>query len=360
MRKLLSILILTLFFSSTRAQTTAIPDSNFEQELINLGLDTIPMDGNVLTANIDTLTNLSIINKNITDLTGIEDFSALEILNCSNNQLPNLNVTQNTALTYLNCAQNQLTSIDLSQNISLVQLHCYDNQIIALDITQNNSLSHLVCWLNQLTGLDVSQNTSLIWLDCMFNQITGLNINQNPALTFLQCNDNDINALNISNNSLITELYVNNNRLNCLNIKNGNNTLLTDLRTSSNPNLTCIEVDDVNFSNTNWTGSTYFFDNWASFSTSCSNSCAVSVGKEISNKSNLYPNPTIGSINIELGEVLENPTVIISNNLGQIISTKDFKTTSFINVNLNAPKGIYFIQIKTKNREFIRKKILKK
>ena len=36
---------------------------------------------------------------NISDLTGIEAFTALTILNCAGNQLSSLNVSQNTALT---------------------------------------------------------------------------------------------------------------------------------------------------------------------------------------------------------------------------------------------------------------------
>ena len=35
-----SLVFLFLFFSATYAQTTAIPDANFEQALIDLGIDT--------------------------------------------------------------------------------------------------------------------------------------------------------------------------------------------------------------------------------------------------------------------------------------------------------------------------------
>ena len=41
-----------------------------------------------------------------------------------------------------------------------------------------------------------------------------------------------------------------------------------------NPNLSCIEVDDVNYSTTNWTN----IDSWANFSTDCGNSgCSLSI-----------------------------------------------------------------------------------
>ena len=68
---------------------TCIPDNNFEQALINLGYDTV-LDDYVTTANINTVTNLFIQNKGITNLTGIEGFTALTTLNCGYNLLTNL------------------------------------------------------------------------------------------------------------------------------------------------------------------------------------------------------------------------------------------------------------------------------
>ena len=105
------------------SQYTAIPDQNFEQALIDLGYDNV-IDGQVLTSNIDVITYLYVSNRNITDLTGIEDFTALTELYCSYNLLTNLDVSQNTALTRLACQNNQLTNLDVSQNIALTYLSC--------------------------------------------------------------------------------------------------------------------------------------------------------------------------------------------------------------------------------------------
>jgi Leucine-rich repeat (LRR) protein len=56
---------------------------------------------------------------NISNLTGIEAFTALTYLDCRVNQLTSLDVSQNTALTLLSCEGNQLTSLDVSQNTAL-------------------------------------------------------------------------------------------------------------------------------------------------------------------------------------------------------------------------------------------------
>jgi Leucine-rich repeat (LRR) protein len=83
-------------------QQTYVPDDNFEQALINLGYDNV-LDDSVLTANINTIDSLTIGGLNISDLTGIEDFTYLTVLYCVDNQLTNLDVTQNNALNILFC-----------------------------------------------------------------------------------------------------------------------------------------------------------------------------------------------------------------------------------------------------------------
>jgi len=94
-----------------------------------LGLD-VTLDGIILTANIDTQLNVNY--KFISDLTGIEEFIALTELECKNNSLGNLNVTQNILLTKLICGGNSISNIDVTQNTALTFLECRNQ---SLDIT---------------------------------------------------------------------------------------------------------------------------------------------------------------------------------------------------------------------------------
>ena len=119
---LIPLLLLSFFSIGTIAQTTSIPDNNFEQALIDLGHDSGPLDGVVPTANISGLTTLNVSSKGISDLTGIEDFTALTALWCTSNNLTNLDVSTNTALTTLNSSSNSLTSLDVSTNTALTIL----------------------------------------------------------------------------------------------------------------------------------------------------------------------------------------------------------------------------------------------
>ena len=334
MKKTLSILIIISLSTLTSAQTTAIPDSNFEQALIDLGYDFGVHDGTVITANIDTVTYLPIYSLSISDLTGIEAFTALKNLNCGDNQLTSINLTQNTALTHLYCGNNQLTSIDVTQNTVLTHLNFYTNQLTSIDVSQNTVLLVLDCGSNQLTSIDVTQNPALIRLRCPNNQLTSI-YTQNTALNYLWCHFNQLTCLNVSQNTSLTQLFAN-----------------------DNPNLTCIEVANVSFANSTWFGG---IDAQTSFSANCNNACSSSaVGIEENRLFNLslYPNPTIGIITIDLGEVKQDIKTTLSNIRGQVILTEKYNSTNLINLDIDAPKGIYFLQLES-NGAVITKKIIK-
>ncbi|MEM0517379.1 hypothetical protein VZD85_03360, partial [Aequorivita sp. MCCC 1A16923] len=108
------ILILAAFVHTIfcTGQYTAIPDANFENYLEQNGMgDGVPNNSLVLTANIENVTELIVFSKGIQDLTGIEDFAAVELINCANNNLPILDVSQNMNLWGLNCASSNITEL---------------------------------------------------------------------------------------------------------------------------------------------------------------------------------------------------------------------------------------------------------
>ena len=300
--------ISALYTPGEQPAYTLIPDPNFEQKLINLGIDRFPLDGKIHTSNINTLTSLDVSKSNISDLTGIQDFVALTDLNCSQNSLTTLNVSKNTALTTLDCNTNRITSLDVSNNIALLNLICYSNQLTSLnvkantaltkldsgsnqytslDVSSNTALTFLGCNTSQLTRLDVSNNTALNLLDCrenkltsldvsqittltelycQSNQLTNLNLSKNKALEFVNCSKNQLTTLDVSVNTSLVGLYPNSNQLTSLNLKNGNNNKLVYLNFTNNPSLTCIQVDDVAYANANWSSKK---DLTANFNANC-------------------------------------------------------------------------------------------
>ena len=122
------------------------------------------------------VTEISVPNKNISNLYGIQFFPNLVKLDCDQNNLSSLDVSQNPALKYLYCEQNNLSSLDVSSNSALKYLHCTQNNLSSLDVSSNSALEYLLCARNKLTSLDVSKNEALKLLNCKNNQLTNLNV----------------------------------------------------------------------------------------------------------------------------------------------------------------------------------------
>jgi hypothetical protein len=53
-------------------------------------------------------------------------------------------------ITELNCSYNQLTDLDVSRNTALIGLYCFENQLMSLDVSKNSMLSFLSCGFNKL------------------------------------------------------------------------------------------------------------------------------------------------------------------------------------------------------------------
>ncbi|MFC2115151.1 T9SS type A sorting domain-containing protein [Bacteroidota bacterium] len=176
------ILLLVLFFVlgvlPLLSQNVTIPDSAFLNALIKEGVD-LNKDGFISYAEAEAVTSLNVYSRNISDLTGIEAFVNLTELSCSNNQLQNLDLTNNTALEYLGCGENRLSNLDLTNNTALAILECAGNQLTSLNISYNTALWKLCCDDNQLTSLDVSSNTAIDELHCSGNKLTYLDITSN-------------------------------------------------------------------------------------------------------------------------------------------------------------------------------------
>ena len=208
---------------------TNFPDANF---LAYVGSFDTDNDKLLSPAELTKVKEMTLINKSIGDLTGIEHFTALTKLTCRWNPLTSLDVSQNTALQVLNCNNNQLTSLVLGGNTDLTKLDCCWNQLTSLDVSKNTALEELDCGDNQLTSLDVSANTALKQLYCMNNPLTALDVSANTALTDLNCINTQRASLDVSKNTALTSLLCGDNQLTSLDVSK--NTALTSLRCAKN------------------------------------------------------------------------------------------------------------------------------
>ncbi|HKM93051.1 MAG TPA: T9SS type A sorting domain-containing protein, partial [Prolixibacteraceae bacterium] len=348
------------------------------------------VNNNIPTANIDTITNLDVSEKNISDLTGIKDFVALTRLKLTNNQLTNLDISKNTAIQILYCNFNQFSSLNLSANTALKTLYCNNNQLSSLDVSKNlalktlnysdnqlpnldlsvnkaltslfcsknqlsslnlsanTALTQLNCDNNQLQSIDVSKNTALGTFNCKNNQLQILDLSKNIALLYLYCDNNQITSLNVSKNTALTYLICANNQLVNLDLRNGNNANIKQFNATVNPNLTCIYVDDKTAS---------YLSEWEKDETAkwANNEadCGTLVNEINEQTISIYPNPTTGILNIDFsGEQVQRLT--ISDVVGKKVFEKN-KVNKTEAIDLSGFKnGIYMLIVQTEdeNRSF--------
>jgi type IX secretion system substrate protein len=286
---------LSLYACFCTAQTpyVAIPDSNFVHYLKLIIPTAFKGDSLNKTSTLVTTTTQT-INCNhisIANLSGVQYFTSLTNLNCSNNySLTTLPVLPNT-LTSLDCGGNHLTSLPALPD----------------------SLTFLACGSNSLTTLPVLPN-SLTYLDCGYNSLTTL-----PALpNFLQSlwsEENNIACFPIFPNS-ITAIYIDANPYNCL------------------PNHIPAMGSDT-------TKPLCAAGN--------SNGCAVAGIEQYNTNNNVsvYPNPAKDVLNVECLMLNANSTLVITDMMGNTIYHSIFTTQhSTINV-AGLSEGVYNLSITT-------------
>ena len=272
---------LHVYNPSVCINTIDIEDSNFETYLENvLGVgDGILGNKKVCQEKIEVLTTLNISGLGISDLTGLEFFSALEILNVSDNDLNSLEL-QNLSLREIyatNCNlagktirfQNNPPNGSFLTNVTTLELQ-YNNlgnsgssigfgglpNLIYLDV-QNNSFGTIRMGetllletvianncpnLSTLENLNTLQN--LASLGASGSNFTSIDLSQNDALSFINLSSNNLTSIVFPTNSTISDLYLDDNLFSTLDISSIDQNL-GYFSVTNNSSLNCIQVSDV-------------------------------------------------------------------------------------------------------------------
>ncbi len=258
---------------------TYIPDNNFEQYLIDNNYDDV-LDDYVLTHTVKSIDKLILTSKEITDMTGIEEFTSLTKLSSWYNKFTDLDVSSNVLLKDLDCFGTPIETLHIGANPNLTNVNMLNTKINSIDVTNLPNLQHLNIKNTDVTSLNIVNNTALktlstdntsinilevatnTQLEALFCSNTGLNtidLTKLVKLKQLDCSDNEISILDLSKNRSLAYVVLENNNLKELNFKNGSNIRIGDTNTNSiafratgNPNLECITVDNASYSNLNW------------------------------------------------------------------------------------------------------------
>ena len=235
-------------------------------------------DGSISLSEANEITEIDCSGLGIRSIAEIKNFPNLISLNCSNNQISELNVNKNTSLQTLSCYGNDLQLLDFSNcknlttiyllengknvilnnsgiegsytmtidqspysnlivsfaNTKILQLDCTNNESLqSIDISKNDQLAIMRIESNPLLEiLDVTKNSRLEILYCVNNMLTGLDVSKNPILTILDCSQNDITELDVTNNPQLSLLNCSSNQIELLDLSQ--NTLLQTLNCHNN------------------------------------------------------------------------------------------------------------------------------
>ncbi|MBP6126645.1 T9SS type A sorting domain-containing protein [Flavobacterium sp.] len=254
----------------TQAQIVNIPDANFKAKLLQasssnqIASSQTPVyspnddtwyissynaidtngDGEIQVSEAQAIKWLSVSSSSISNLTGIEAFTNLQVLHCQSNQLSSLNLSGLTNLKQLSCQQNQLSSLNVSGCTNLQTFSCYNNLLTSLNVSGLTNLKNLNCIYNLLTSLNVSGLTNLIKLYCNNNQLPILIVSGLTNLQYLYCNNNQLPNLNVSGCTNLKHLFCEYNLLTSLNVSGLTNLISLDC---SYNQLTSLFIKNVNW-----------------------------------------------------------------------------------------------------------------
>lgn len=189
--------------------------------------------------NFTQITELDCSNCSLSRL-DVSKCTKLKKLYCNKNTIKKLNLSRNKQLERLNCMNNKISSLDLKQNQKIIEIYCDSNKLKKVDVTANKQLKilsvsnnkikkievgslknlvELYCDRNKIKKLNVSGNKKLVTLNCYENRLNKLDLKKNKNLDYLACSENRLSTLDLSNNRLLSYLFCENNQLVTGNVK---------------------------------------------------------------------------------------------------------------------------------------------
>ena len=212
--------------TSTLDVAEKIEDEILRQYCLDM-FDDSPKDGKISAKEARFVMMLDIEEMNIQSLVGIEYFTQLKKLRCSDNEIKEIDISKNKVLKELDCSNNPIDRLDVSELPMLADLRIHSTKITQIDVRNNPALYLLTISNSPITSIDVSDNKELSMLLCNNNQLTELDVSKNAKLLMLSCGNNKLSTINLSMNPNLVNLY-------CNDQTDGNKQLLTNLDISQN------------------------------------------------------------------------------------------------------------------------------
>ncbi|CAM4398592.1 T9SS type A sorting domain-containing protein [Flavobacterium terrigena] len=234
MKKYIFLLILVTSFLN--GQNITFSDVNFKNALINTNCVDIDNNGTgesdadtdndneIQLSEALAVTRLLVFGQNISNLSGIENFTNLQKLDCTNNNLTFINFQNNNIITTLFCDNNQITNLVLNNLPNLTNFSCSSNLIQSLDLSTtgfvqgnfgNNPNLQLINLKNNVLNMCIvfpftgSDYTCVMFLGCPALQLVCLDDNENMGY-FSGPPQQNVQFSTSSNCTLSSESFSNN------------------------------------------------------------------------------------------------------------------------------------------------------
>ncbi len=162
-----------------------IPDPAFSAYL----LETYDLnrDGRFSYYEAERILTIDCPGRDIASLTGIEHFIQLRELNCADNRIESLDLSQNLDLEVVNCSRNTLYELKFGHLRELREVRCAENNLADLDLISTPALHTIDCSVNELTLLDISHCArTMKWVDARFNPLEIIYKSRNQTIDYLQ------------------------------------------------------------------------------------------------------------------------------------------------------------------------------
>jgi len=163
---------------------------------------------------------LAVSGANI-DHINLKSNSALEVLNVGNNNLTDLDLSNNPKLREVLLENNyNLKDLNIPRLEKLKTFSINSDPITGLDLNKFPNLDHLYVARTKLKAIDLSNNKKLTYLELRENQLSSLNLEKLNFLETVIADDNQLKSINLPSTYSLKEVSLNKNSLQSIDLKN--------------------------------------------------------------------------------------------------------------------------------------------
>lgn len=216
-----------LFNGIAGAQNLIIPDANLKQWLLNASTTNgtamnatnvsvvidVNHDGEIQVAETANIWSLYISGSTITNLSGVEGFTALRNATIGGVGATGINLSSNLNLQgiYISDCPN-LTSINVSNLPNLTIFRAmFDSALQTVNMSNSSNINTITITETNVSLLDLSTLPNITYLNLDNNNLQELDISQNPLVQQFYCANNDLHSLNMKNGTVISQFSVDGN-----------------------------------------------------------------------------------------------------------------------------------------------------